>query len=129
MKQTFAWLFLLFIPLMSMGQAAIVWDQASLKQVAPLSGSKNANYARMIQLHNSNLLCVYESNGGVECTQSHDLGKTWLQPVVIAKAVSGVNMAVPDILELKNHSLLVSYNPRPHKINGSWDTTKHFAIR
>jgi hypothetical protein len=37
-------------------------------------------------------------------------------------------MAVPDILELKDHSLLVSYNSRPHKVNGVADTTKHFAI-
>ena len=129
MKQTFAWLILLFIPLVSIGQTGIVWDQSTLKQVAPLSGNKSANYARMIQLHNGNLLCVYESNGCVECTQSCDLGKTWLQPVIIAAAITGVNMAVPDILELKDHSLLASYNPRPHKINGGWDTTKHFAIR
>ena len=129
MKQRLTWLILLFVPLMSMGQTAIVWNQSSLKQVAPLSGNKGANYARMIQLHNGNLLCVYESNGGVECTQSLDLGKTWLKPVIIASAIGGVNMSVPDILELKDHSLLVSYNPRPHKINDSWDTTKHFAIR
>lgn len=129
MKQIFTWLILLFVPSISMGQAGIVWDQSSLKQVAPLSGNKSANYARMIQLHNGKLLCVYESDGGVECTQSNDLGITWLKPVIIAPAVAGVNMAVPDILELKDHSLLVSYNPRPNKINGNWDTTKHFAIR
>jgi hypothetical protein len=129
MKQTFTWLIFLFVPLISMGQATIVWDQSTLKQVAPLSGNKSANYARMIQLHNGSLLCVYESDGGIECTQSRDLGKIWLKPVLIASAVAGVNMSVPEILELKDHSLLVSYNPRPHKINGSWDTTKHFAIR
>jgi len=129
MKQTFTWLILLLVPLMSIAQVAIIWDQSSLKQVAPLSGSRDANYARMIQLHNGKLLCVYESNGGVECTQSLDQGKTWLKPVIMASATDGVNMSVPEILELKDQSLLVSYNPRPHKINGSWDTTKHFAIR
>jgi len=129
MKQTLIWLILLFVPLMSMGQVAIVWDQSSLKQISPLSGNKSANYARMIQLHNGSLLCVYESEGGIECTQSRDLGKTWLKPVIIASAITTVNMAVPDILELKDHSLLVSYNPRPYKINGGWDSTKHFAIR
>lgn len=107
----------------------IVWDQSSLKQVAPLAGDKSADYARMIQLSNGNLLCVYESSGNVECTVSKDLGKTWLNPFTIAAAVPGVSMSVPEILELKDHSLLASYNPRPHKINGSWDTTKRFAIR
>ncbi|MBB6111903.1 BNR repeat-like domain-containing protein [Mucilaginibacter lappiensis] len=108
---------------------AIIWDQSTLKQVVPLSGNKSADYARMIQLHNGNLLCVYESGSGIECTQSDDLGKTWLSPVIIARPAAGVNMSVPEILELKDHSLLASYNPRPNKINGSWDTTKHFAIR
>jgi hypothetical protein len=104
--------------------ADIVWDQSSLKQVSAGDG----NYARMIQLHNGNLLCVYEDSNGIECTTSTDLGGNWLIPVNIASSTPGVNMATPEILELKDHSLLVSYNPRPHIINGAWDTTKHFAI-
>ncbi|WPU92124.1 sialidase family protein [Mucilaginibacter sabulilitoris] len=109
-------------------QIDISWDQSSLKQIAPLTGTKSANYARMIQLSNGSLFCVYERAGGVECIASTDLGKTWLEPVIVAPAVPGVSMAVPEILELKDHSLLASYNPRPHKINGILDTTKHFAI-
>ncbi|MDN3583133.1 sialidase family protein [Mucilaginibacter flavus] len=102
----------------------IYWDQSSLKQVSVGGG----NYARMIQLHNGHLLCVYENHSGVQCTISTDLGKNWFAPVEVASSITGVNMAVPEILELKDHSLLVSYNPRPHKINGVWDTTKRFAI-
>lgn len=130
MRQVFIWLMGVFAPVMGLGlhnavkNKTIAWDQTTLKQV----GSKNGNYARMIQLSNGNLLCVYESAGGVECVTSNDLGKSWQLPVVIAKPVPGVNMAVPEILELKDHSLLASYNPRPHKVNGLWDTTKHFAI-
>lgn len=139
MKRILIWLLCLLTPHLVMGQHGsaikqipssvnIIWDQASLKQVAPLQGSAGANYARMIQLSNGHLLCVYESAGGVECITSNNLGKTWLTPVIIAQAVPGINMAVPEILELKDRSLLASYNPRPHKVNGSWDTTKHFAI-
>ena len=107
------------------GSAAhIVWDQSSLKQVSVMGG----DYARMIQLYNGNLLCVYEDHDGIECTTSTNLGKNWLTPVKVALSTPGVNMAVPEILELKDHSLMVSYNPRPHKINGTWDTTQHFAI-
>ena len=106
---------------------AIIWDSASLRQVsAPGDGS--ANYARMMQLSNGNLVCVYEGDGGICCTKSFDEGNTWLAPVTIAASEEGVNMSVPDILELNNHSLLVSYNPRPHKMGSSWDTSKHFAI-
>ncbi|TCD08353.1 exo-alpha-sialidase [Pedobacter frigidisoli] len=36
-------------------------------------------------------------------------------------------MAVPEIIELKDHSLLASYNPRPK--SGNADTAKRFGIR
>lgn len=107
---------------------AIIWDQSSLKKVAPTEEDGGAGYARMIQLSNGELICVYEGKGSVACVKSTDLGKTWSPHVTIAAAVPGVSMSVPEILELKDHSLLVSYNPRPHKINGNWDSTKHFAI-
>jgi len=106
----------------------IVWDRLSLKKVAPLQGDGGAGYARMIQLSNGQLICVYERKGSVECVKSDDLGKTWSSPVTIVHAVPGVSMSVPEILELKDHSLLASYNPRPHKINGLLDTNKRFAI-
>ncbi|WP_184545500.1 sialidase family protein [Mucilaginibacter sp. FT3.2] len=102
----------------------IVWEQSSLKQVSIGGG----NYARIIQLHNGKLMCVYESDEGIESIISTDLGKTWLTPVKIASSVTGVNMAVPDILELQDNSLLASYNPRPYKVNGVVDTSRHFAI-
>ena len=89
---------------------------------------KNANYARMIETGHDTLICVYEAGGNIEATVSHDAGNSWQTPVTIVAKTDGVSMSVPDILELNDHSLLVSYNPRPHKINGSWDTTKHFAI-
>lgn len=110
------------------GLPSIEWDSASLKQVSP-PGNGNANYARMISLSDGGLLCVYETGKGVECISSKDFGGTWIDPVLIAANKEGVNMAVPDILELDDHSLLVSYNPRPHKINGYWDSALHFAIR
>lgn len=107
---------------------AIVWDQSTLKKVAPPQEAESAGYARMIQLNNGQLICVYEGKGSTACVKSTDLGKTWSSPITIAAAVPGVSMSVPEILELKDRSLLVSYNPRPHKINGNWDTTKRFAI-
>ncbi len=108
------------------GSPKIIWDQSTLKQVSP-SNAKGANYARMIQLNSSELICVYESRGSIECTASNDLGATWQLPVIIAAAIPNIRMSVPDIIELKDNSLLVSYNPRPRKINGQWDTTRRFS--
>lgn len=107
---------------------AIVWDPSSLKKVAPFQKDESAGYGRMIQLINGELICVYEGKGSTACVKSTDLGKTWSSPITIAAAVPGVSMAVPEILELKDRSLLVSYNPRPRKVNDNWDSTKRFAI-
>ena len=107
---------------------SIAWDQSTLQRIAP---QKNRNvgycgYPRMIQLHDNSLLCVYEVSGGsIESTKSFDKGNTWSAPVVVAIRQNGINMAVPEILELKDNSLLVSYNPRPQPI----DAARHFGIR
>jgi hypothetical protein len=107
----------------------IAWDQPTLKAVSPITGNYSANYARMIQLDNGNLLCVYEAGGSIACTSSMDSGRTWQLPVLIAAGRDGVNYCVPEILQLSDRSLLVSFNPRPRKTSAGWDTTKHFAIR
>jgi hypothetical protein len=131
MRQVFIWLMGVFAPVMVLGQhnavnnKTIVWDQATLKKVSETDG----NYARMIRLKGGNLLCVYQSKAGIMCTKSTDAGKTWLNPEIVAASFRGMEMAVPEVLELKDHSLLLSYNPRPYKVNGSWDTAKRFAIR
>jgi len=129
MRKYITWVLCILIPYIALAQnkPTIAWDQSTLQQVSPI-GARGANYARMIQLTNGNLICIYEGNG-IECTTSNDLGKTWEKPILVAPSGNGVNMAVPDILELKDHSLLASYNPRPRKVNGAWDTTKHFGIR
>jgi hypothetical protein len=134
MRQVFIWLMGVFAPVMVPGRhdavkdtvpaKTIVWDQSTLKQVS----EKGGNYARMVQLKDKSLLCVYESREGSVSTKSNDGGKTWSKPIVIAPSGNGINMAVPDVLELKDGSILASYNPRPHKVNGAWDEAKHFGI-
>jgi len=107
-------------------QRHIVWDRSTVKQVSP--AGESANYARMIQLKNKQLACVYESKG-IKFTTSADGGNTWTRPITVAENIAGVTMNVPDLLELNDQSLLVSYNPRPRAANGITDTTRHFAIR
>ncbi len=105
----------------------IVWDTATLQKLAPQKTGDESycGYPRMIQLHDKSLICVYETGGSVEIISSIDLGKTWSPPVTIADRQNGINMAVPEIIELEDRSLLVSYNPRPSPIQAE----KHFGIR
>lgn len=107
----------------------IAWDYSSLKRIAPAAG-RNAGYcgyARIAELFDHSLLCVYEADGNIESCKSSDAGATWSAPVIIASAVNGVSRSTPDLTELKDHSILVAYNPRPSSSNT--DPSKKFAIR
>jgi hypothetical protein len=57
--------------------------------------------------------------------KSSDKGATWSAPIEVEARTSDVNMAVPDILQLKDGSILVCYNPRPFNIAPG----RNFAIR
>ena len=103
----------------------IVWDARSLRKISTGSGARYSGYARLIQLHDRSLLAVYEADGNVVSVRSQDMGNSWSSPILIAARQDGINMAVPDLLELKDHSILVCYNPRPYQI----DPSRRFGIR
>jgi hypothetical protein len=102
----------------------IAWDHRTMKRVSHPQ-AKSSGYARMIQLRDKSLLCIYESDGSTMATKSTDGGDTWDKPVAVAWKQDGIHMAAPDVLELKDGSLLAMYNPRPWKIS----TTRNFGIR
>lgn len=102
----------------------IAWDFSTLKKVSA-PGPGYCGYPRLVQLHDLSLLAVYEGDGNIVCVKSIDLGATWSAPITIARNSEGLAMTVPDILELKDHSILVCYNPRP----GKNATGKKFGIR
>jgi hypothetical protein len=105
---------------------AISWDQSTLKKVSSdKTGARYCGYARMIQLKDRTLLCTYEASGNIVVVKSTDLGSTWSDPVTVAPKDDGYNMSVPDIIQLKDSSILVCYNPRPYKISPE----RKFAIR
>ncbi len=105
----------------------IDWDITTLQKIAPLQNRNigYCGYPRMIQLYDKSVFCIYEISGGnIECIKSFDEGKTWSVPYMIATSNNGINSTVPEILELKDHSLIASYNLRPAKFEAS----KHFGI-
>ncbi|WP_074237717.1 exo-alpha-sialidase [Chitinophaga niabensis] len=106
--------------------ARIAWDHSTLQQVSDPASPNNYNgYARIKQLQDNSLIVIYESGGSIMSRKSTDEGKTWGNTVIVAEKPPGINMAVPDLLELKDGSLLAMYNPRPHAI----DPSRKFGIR
>lgn len=103
----------------------IGWDYSTLKRVSAKNGTRYSGYARVVQLQDQSLACVYEADGKIVIVKSTDKGASWSEPITIADKEEGINMAVPDILELNDQSLLVCYNPRPHVI----DPSRRFGIR
>jgi hypothetical protein len=102
----------------------IAWDFSTRRKLSSTS-SNYSGYARMIRLSNGKLFCVFESDGKIQATQSDNHGDTWSEPVTIAVGPGGVNAAVPEVLQLLNNTILVSYNLRPQ---GAPDVSKKFAI-
>lgn len=100
----------------------ITWNTTSLRHVA------NGEYARMVTLKNGKLITVYAaSNGNTEVVTSEDKGDHWSAPIVVAPKTEHVRMDAPNILLLKDNSLMICYNPRP--VGHNTDTSKRFAIR
>ncbi|MFV0593373.1 MAG: exo-alpha-sialidase [Draconibacterium sp.] len=96
----------------------IAWDYSTRVKIAPAAGHTEAycGYSRLIQLYNGNLACVYEtSSGNIELVFSNDLGETRGAPQIVFSRNNNINMAVPDIIQLSDHSILVACNPRPRK--------------
>ena len=96
----------------------IAWDYSSKVKVAPAAGRTEAycGYSRLVQLYDGRLACVYEtSSGNVELVFSEDIGATWSYPKTIFATRNSINMAVPDIIELNDHSILIACNPRPRE--------------
>jgi hypothetical protein len=103
----------------------IAWDRTTLRQLSP-AAPRYAGYARMIVLHDGSLFCVYECQGATHAICSVDQGNTWTPPSIVAAPENGIARVVPEVLQLQDHSLLVSYNLRPPGNNT--DSTKRFAV-
>lgn len=97
----------------------IAWDYTSLVQVSDKNSSAYNGYARLVQLNNDKLMCTYESGGAIVVKTSSDFGNTWSESITVISGNALVNMTTPDIVQLKDNSILICYNPRPIAGNGS----------
>ncbi len=105
----------------------IGWDYRSMTKIAPLNGRQGYfGYARMVQLFDGRLACVYEASGNIELTLSTNYGKSWGTPQVIFVAENSIVMCVPEITELSDHSVLVACNPRPER---PYSDDRRFGIK
>jgi len=95
----------------------ICWQQSTLTLIAGKAG-----YGRMIRLTNGDILCAFGINGNVCSSRSRDDGKTWSRPRTIVDYEFG-SAANPELLQLANGRILLSYNERPK------DGRHHFTIR
>ncbi len=96
----------------------IAWDYSTLTRIAPKANRPAGyyGYSRMIQLKDRRLACVYETSfGNIELVFSSDLGKTWGEPKVIFSTQNNIAMAVPEIIQLSDQSVLIACNPRPRE--------------
>ncbi|RKS12878.1 sugar-binding protein [Flavobacterium sp. 120] len=140
-KINYAFLGLIFIPLLSCSDSPdmidekpvveniaskpavegirIAWDYNSLVQVSDKNNTDYNGYARLVQLNDKKLMCTYESGGAILVKTSSDFGSTWSAPITVVSGNTLVNMTTPDILQLKDNSILICYNPRPIAGNGT----------
>lgn len=100
------------------GGIRIEWDYASMRKIAP-----EGTYPRLIRLHDGSALAVYEHGGDSEMRKSTDDGDTWGEASAMLKrqnrpSANGevrVNAANPEIVQLKNGTLLAACNYRPER--------------
>lgn len=85
----------------------IAWDASTLRLIQP-----GGCYGRIIRLADGDLLCGFELESKAAVRRSSDEGRTWGEPVMAAAWAHGV-VANPDLLQLRDGSILLFYNERP----------------
>ncbi len=87
----------------------IFWDFDSRQQLF----DAHSNYARIIQLQDGRIMVACEGGGGISVRYSSDYGDTWTTPERIATNENMLPFAVPDLIQLKDGTIIVGFNPRP----------------
>lgn len=98
----------------------IFWDSSTRSTVFG-----NGGYARICELQDGRLMACCESNG-INIAFSTNKGSSWSSPQKIVSNSNNTPNAVPDLIQLKDGTIIVAYNPRP---NTPYTTDRKFGIR
>ena len=98
----------------------ILWDMSSKEQIFTAG-----NYSRVIQLQDGRLLAVAEKGNGIAAAFSSDYGSSWSGETIIAPNAN-IPYAVPDVIQLKDGTIIVGFNPRP---SSPYSEDRLFGIR
>ena len=98
----------------------IFWDTASRKVVFNSGG-----YARMIELQDGRYMATTET-GGINIIFSSDKGNSWSGEKKIVENINNTPNCVPDLIQLKDGTIVVGYNPRP---STPYTEDRRFGIR
>lgn len=91
----------------------IMWDYSTLYRVS------QGTYPRFERLQSGLIMCVGEDSNGIFCMFSSSEGKRWTSQIRIKNNESNKNMAVPEVIQLSNGKIFVTYNGRVKVENSS----------
>lgn len=126
MKHLLLLAFIIGLPSLTFSQVApythsrIFWDTTTRHTVFASGG-----YARIIQLQDGRLMAVCES-GGIQIAFSSNGGSSWSGQKRIVNNTNNTPNCVPDLVQLRDGTIVVGYNPRPSE---PYTEDRRFGIR
>ena len=118
----------LVIPILSLcctlssgASTRIDWDPATIRLLHP-----GATYGRMHRLAGGPILCCFEASGRPWVMRSEDGADSWSAPLQVADFPAGT-AANPDLCPLRDGSVLLFWNERPHQDGGPHPFTIRMA--
>lgn len=98
----------------------IFWDSRS-----PIVVFNGGGYARIMELQDGRLMACCEWSG-IRISFSSNKGQTWKEPTTIVTNTNNVPNCVPDMIQLRDGTIIVAYNPRP---STPYTDDRRFSIR
>lgn len=98
----------------------IFWDSRN-----PVQVFNGGGYARVMELQDGRLIACCEWSG-IRISFSSNKGLTWKEPTTIVSNTNNVPNCVPDMIQLRDGTIIVAYNPRPSK---PYTDDRRYSIR
>lgn len=98
----------------------IFWDSRT-----PIKVFNGGGYARVMELQDGRLMACCEWSG-IRISFSSNKGQTWREPTTIVTNNNNVPNCVPDMIQLRDGTIIVAYNPRP---STPYTDDRRFSIR